>query len=311
MFSRAQVCALMIYAKLAMLSCGGASWSREPQASWVDQFKGCSPACSTATAAHKGHPWTREPDLLATQRTSKSAQMALRASSLYRPSYLPALAFRAPSSCSRLMEGKPAAWPISKSVGSWPGVIFRTPEPKSLSTFSLAMMGMRLHKQQDLEHPPYCTPALHGKTGHSAAPAAPHRCQGVLGVCRAITRARRHPGHCQPMQTSTSTQAGCIVSTALLSRPSVRMLPAITERHCTILANEVLVAGILGMHSHSCVPQYGFWTGGGDRQVPPRGVACQGVLEVVQLARLVTVLHLHSHCISAGACMIGGDASQW
>ena len=74
--------------------------------------------------------------------------MAFWACLPFMPSYWPALAFRLPSSLSRLMDGRPDACPISKSVGSCPGVTLSTPDPKSRSTFSLPTMGICLHSSR-------------------------------------------------------------------------------------------------------------------------------------------------------------------
>ena len=46
-----------------------------------------------------------------------------------------------PSSPIALSSGSPCLRPISKSLGSWPGVIFSAPVPKSVLTYSSAMIG--------------------------------------------------------------------------------------------------------------------------------------------------------------------------
>ena len=44
------------------------------------------------------------------------------------------------------MMGRPCRSPVSKSLGSWPGVIFSAPVPNSMETASSSMSGMGLFK---------------------------------------------------------------------------------------------------------------------------------------------------------------------
>ncbi len=46
-----------------------------------------------------------------------------------------------PSSPITEIASSPCFWPISKSAGSWPGVIFSAPVPNSTSTCSSAITG--------------------------------------------------------------------------------------------------------------------------------------------------------------------------
>ena len=68
---------------------------------------------------------------------------ASRASSAVMPSNSPAAAVMRPSSPITLISSSPCARPISKSFGSWPGVIFSAPVPNSGLTYSSAMIFSR------------------------------------------------------------------------------------------------------------------------------------------------------------------------
>jgi hypothetical protein len=67
-----------------------------------------------------------------------------RASSAVSPSKsAPAAALIRPSSPITEISSRPCSRPMSKSLGSWPGVIFSAPVPKSIFTYSSAMIGNR------------------------------------------------------------------------------------------------------------------------------------------------------------------------
>ena len=67
-----------------------------------------------------------------------------RASSTGRPAKAsPASAVMRPSSPITVIVSSPCARPISKSLGSWPGVIFSAPVPNSGFTYGSAMMRSR------------------------------------------------------------------------------------------------------------------------------------------------------------------------
>ena len=71
-----------------------------------------------------------------------SATTASRASSTVRPTKRSgAGAIIRPSSPITLIRSRPWRLPISKSLGSWPGVIFSAPLPNSGLTYSSAMIG--------------------------------------------------------------------------------------------------------------------------------------------------------------------------
>ena len=73
-----------------------------------------------------------------------AATTASRASSAVRPSNAaPAAAFMRPSSPITTSSSSPCARPISKSFGSWPGVIFSAPVPNSGFTYGSAMIVSR------------------------------------------------------------------------------------------------------------------------------------------------------------------------
>ncbi len=57
------------------------------------------------------------------------------------PAYGPAFSFSVPSGLIELIISRPWRSPISKSVGSWPGVTFRAPEPNEGSIASSGMIG--------------------------------------------------------------------------------------------------------------------------------------------------------------------------
>ena len=61
----------------------------------------------------------------------RAATTALRASSAVMPSNSPAAAVMRPSSPITEISSSPCVRPISKSAGSWPGVIFSAPVPNS------------------------------------------------------------------------------------------------------------------------------------------------------------------------------------
>ena len=78
----------------------------------------------------------------ATTRSPSAATTASRASSAVMPANCsPASAVIRPSSPITVTAGRPCLRPISKSLGSWPGVIFRLPVPKSVLTYSSAITG--------------------------------------------------------------------------------------------------------------------------------------------------------------------------
>ena len=58
------------------------------------------------------------------------------------PAYGPASSFSVASSFITLTMRRPWRWPISKSVGSWPGVTFTAPVPNSISIASSASTGI-------------------------------------------------------------------------------------------------------------------------------------------------------------------------
>ena len=60
------------------------------------------------------------------------------------PSYLPPCSLMVASSFMTFTTGRSWRSPTSKSLGSCAGVIFTTPVPKSISTYSSAMIGISL-----------------------------------------------------------------------------------------------------------------------------------------------------------------------
>ncbi len=65
---------------------------------------------------------------------SRAATTAARASSTLMPANSPAASVMRPSSPMTEISSSPCRRPISKSLGSCPGVIFRQPVPKSVFT---------------------------------------------------------------------------------------------------------------------------------------------------------------------------------
>ena len=73
-----------------------------------------------------------------------SSTTASRASSAVMPAKRsPAAAVMRPSSPITVISSSPCARPISKSFGSWPGVIFSAPVPNSGLTYGSAMIFSR------------------------------------------------------------------------------------------------------------------------------------------------------------------------
>ena len=68
--------------------------------------------------------------------------ICFRAAYRSMPSYVPPSAFTQPLSSSTRMTSRLCRRPTSKSLGSWAGVIFTQPVPKSISTYSSATMGI-------------------------------------------------------------------------------------------------------------------------------------------------------------------------
>ena len=98
----------------------------------------CPERCECGTSCTNG--WV--PDTSPSARSA--ATTALRASSTCSPSKSPpAAAVMRASSPITLTSSSPCARPISKSFGSWPGVILSAPVPNSGSTYSSAMIGSR------------------------------------------------------------------------------------------------------------------------------------------------------------------------
>jgi hypothetical protein len=82
--------------------------------------------------------------VLAIRPSSRRASTtASRASSAVMPAKRPAASVVRPSSPITLTSSSPCARPISKSLGSWPGVIFRAPVPNSGFTYGSAMIFSR------------------------------------------------------------------------------------------------------------------------------------------------------------------------
>ncbi len=74
----------------------------------------------------------------------RAATTALRASSTGIPRKRSgAASVSRPSSPMTLISSRPWLRPISKSLGSWPGVILRAPVPNSGSTYSSAITSSR------------------------------------------------------------------------------------------------------------------------------------------------------------------------
>ena len=94
--------------------------------------------CENGTACVYGSvrasaPWSRS-----------AATTASRASSGVMPAKAsPACSFMRPSSPMTVISSSPWARPISKSFGSWPGVIFSAPVPNSGFTYGSAMIRRR------------------------------------------------------------------------------------------------------------------------------------------------------------------------
>ena len=75
---------------------------------------------------------------------SRSATMAFLASYLSMPAYLPPRLLIVASSFKMLISGRLWRLPTSKSFESCAGVIFTTPVPNSISTYSSAIIGICL-----------------------------------------------------------------------------------------------------------------------------------------------------------------------
>ena len=72
---------------------------------------------------------------------SRSATMRSRAAKRSTPAYCPASSVSVPSRAMTLITGRSWRRPMSKSTGSWPGVILSAPEPASGATASSAITG--------------------------------------------------------------------------------------------------------------------------------------------------------------------------
>ncbi len=80
--------------------------------------------------------------LIRTPSAFKSSTICFRHSKRSMPSYLPAFSFIVPSSFMTRTRGNSWRLPTSKSFGSCAGVIFTTPVPNSMSTYSSATIGI-------------------------------------------------------------------------------------------------------------------------------------------------------------------------
>ena len=95
---------------------------------------------SAASAARRG----RRAGCPRCRPSSRSAATtALRASSTESPRKRSPAASVMPVLADHAISSRPCLRPISKSLGSWPGVILSAPVPNSGSTYSSAMIGSR------------------------------------------------------------------------------------------------------------------------------------------------------------------------
>jgi hypothetical protein len=78
---------------------------------------------------------------VATTLSPSASTTGGRASIALRPGELAGLGGHPPVLADDADRLQAVRWPISKSFGSWPGVIFRAPVPKSVLTYSSAMTG--------------------------------------------------------------------------------------------------------------------------------------------------------------------------
>ena len=110
---------------------------------------------------------------------SKSAKIAFLAANLSNPSYFPPFEFTCASSVKMFINSSPVLFATSKSLGSCEGVIFTTPVPNSISTYSSATTGISLFINGKITFLPIKCLYL-SSFGFTATPVSPNIVSGLV-----------------------------------------------------------------------------------------------------------------------------------
>ena len=102
----------------------------------------CPTSCSYGSSLRR-RPWA-----------NRASRTFSRASATGRPANSPASSVMRPSKPIAASSASPCLRPISKSFRSWPGVTLRAPVPKSIFTYSSAMIGTSRSTNGTIAVPP-------------------------------------------------------------------------------------------------------------------------------------------------------------